>query len=164
MALMMMKQEKQYVECTILRVGENVKCAMSQSSEKPRTPIGRRMKECIDEVWGSSTALARHLGMRDTTLSRYVAEGRLPAGKIMVRLAQALPGKIDYILTGRELSEVQELTGLLGQLSPDERDSVKAYARIAATRDPKFLRSLPADIKYVDELLTEARLMRQHSP
>ena len=75
---------------------------MNSSDHSYESGFGNRLRVAIRRTWKSQKALAEHLGMSEQSLSRYTRGRGVPAGGEMAKLAQALPGQIEWILTGKE--------------------------------------------------------------
>ena len=116
-----------------------------------RSPeMGQRLGTAITEIWGSQRACAESLGLTEAVLSRYV-QGRWPAGENMALLAQALPGKIEWILTGRQPTATQQLAALMEPLAPEDQQSVIRYTHLLRGVHSPIVHALVA---MVDALLT----------
>src|SRR5262245_35108435 len=101
-----------------------VKSPMERLRDSAQTEIGRRLNEVIIRIWGSQKACAQETGISERSLSNYVQHERVPRGPEMVKLAEALPGWIDYILTGRRPTEFERRE--IGSLPEPLQKVVKA--------------------------------------
>lgn len=137
-----------------------VKKKMRRPYKTSNTDVGTRLEQAIQQTWGSHRALAEETGMTEGTISNYVRHGRLPAGAEMVKLAQALPGQIDYILTGVRPTELTQRT--VGSLPPPVRRMVEAAMQIED--DAELLHALEVGARLFaqgDTTLTSVKLPRE---
>jgi hypothetical protein len=114
------------------RMVKIVKRKMRRAYRTSNTELGTRLEHVIQQIWGSHRALAEATGIKEGTISNYIRHGRVPAGAEMVKLAQALPGQIEYILTGIRPTALQER--MVGSLPPQLRDVVTS-AECLSTAD-----------------------------
>jgi len=64
--------------------------------------FGERLKRAIHESpWRTQKAFAQAVDIHEQTISQY-AQGQVPRGQEIVKLAMALPGQVEWILTGKE--------------------------------------------------------------
>ena len=145
----------------ISQLSKNVKYKMRRPYKTANTEVGARLEEVIQRIWGSHTALAAATGIRQGTITNYIRHGRLPAGEEMVKLAKALPGQIDYILTGREPMGMDRWRELIQAVPEEFRNSLESYAKILASRDARFVGRLVDGVKHEEEML---HLVRRDYP
>lgn len=61
-----------------------------------------RLREAIKKAGLSQKALARMIGVREVTISKYVKHGGVPEWNILVKISQSLNVSCDWLLTGQE--------------------------------------------------------------
>jgi hypothetical protein len=141
----------EYIDVTdtgnLSQMVQTVKRKMKRRAHVDDTAVGARLDEVIKRVWRTHKALADHIGVTEQSLSRYVG-GRIPAGREMAKLAQALPGQIDYILTGREPLGMDRWRALIEAVPEEFTDSLEAYARILGSGDERFVPRLVENLKH----------------
>jgi transcriptional regulator with XRE-family HTH domain len=75
---------------------------MDQSGRIVDEAFGQRLQHAIKRMYPSQKSLADSLGISERAMTCYCS-GALPRGDHLVRLAHALPGQIEWVMTGREL-------------------------------------------------------------
>lgn len=150
------------VRWNIRHSSQSCKIKMRRPYKTANTEVGARLQRAIEQHWGSHQALAAHTGIKTGTITKYVRHGRLPAGEVMVKLAMALPGDIEYILTGRRPTELEERTvgslppplqevvqrGL--ELSPDLQKSLAQCARVIASGEDDLIDMLTGPARLLE--------------
>lgn len=88
-----------------------VKKKMDRSGPADAQHFGDRLRVAIEHTGMSQVAFATHIGTTKRSISRYLSGKQLPQGEEMAKLAHALPGQIEWILTGKEPGGIRPRRG-----------------------------------------------------
>jgi hypothetical protein len=73
-------------------------------SDRMRDPVaeavGARFREVVRNTYGTGRALARAAKIDEKTVSRMINGERIAGGHTMAALMRALPGQMEYVITG----------------------------------------------------------------
>jgi transcriptional regulator with XRE-family HTH domain len=94
--------------------------------------FAERLKQVIDQTGLSQQGFADRVGLSAHSVSRYVTGGQAPDAPAMIKLAKALPGLFEWILTGVRPTELAQQR--VGSLPPQLRDVVTS-AECLSTAD-----------------------------
>lgn len=141
---------------------------MEESVQKPYAGFAARLKEIRERVGKTQDEFASYVDTSSKSIYRYEAGEQLPSGREMLKLALAFPGEIEWILTGRDLTEDQKWQVLRARLSVEEYAYAKLYAQVLASHDRDFIGLIEPITALVKELAARVErigtTMEIHSP
>ena len=93
-----------------------------------------RFRAWIENNYVSQTQFAKLLHVTNATLSGYVTGQTIPGGDEMIKIANLLPpGAFEWIITGRELSDIETLQQVMWKLSSEDQANVLICADVLAS-------------------------------
>ena len=106
---------------------------------------------------------AAYVGMSRKSMWRYLNGKQLPGGDEMLKLALKFPGELEWLLTGKDITEVQQWQALLAPLSAEEQTQLQFLAAVFGTRDPALRAEVIDAIKGIEGLVRRVIALGEHT-
>jgi transcriptional regulator with XRE-family HTH domain len=119
----------------ITAIAEVVKRKMDTSAERGLAGFRQRLRQLIDATGLSDRAFALALDIHPNSMSRYVRGIEVPGADGLARIAARYPGQVEWLLTGREPTEVERWQALLQAVPAELRPAIEDCARLFARLD-----------------------------
>jgi len=111
------------------------------SSKDERFIIGQRILDTAKKKKISQGALAKKLGIKQTTVSAWGKVSGPPIEKIQL-IAKILETDIEYLMTGLERNQIAKTN--LADLTEEERNIVRMYRTLESPRQGEFIKYIMA--------------------